>query len=264
MRRDRFGSLFENVLSKLPDVADRLRSMAKRSNKTSQSDGKPETTSSLVVESKTSFQKKKSTDRRVNSGVKRKRNPRRPAAKAGKPKRINNLANEKKRSRMKNAKSGIPPKPIPKPDYSHRFFPGIPENADQFESNADQFESNNDSHSLDVVIGLDFGTSSTKVVVQVPHYPRKPAFAIPFGPYAHKGEDVSDYLLPTRLAVNRDDHCNLLPSSSSSYPADMSILTDIKISLMNSPHGSVRVFGKAPSKAAAVCFKICSGLVSVF
>ena len=49
-----------------------------------------------------------------------------------------------------------------------------------------------------LVIGLDFGTSATKVVIQAPDLPGSPSFPVDFGPFAHPS---SRYLLPTKLWI---------------------------------------------------------------
>lgn len=58
-------------------------------------------------------------------------------------------------------------------------------------------QQNDDSHlrELDAVIGLDFGTSCTKVIVGTP-YEQERAFLVPFAKYSHKS---SPYLLPTHI-----------------------------------------------------------------
>src|SRR5437867_3431371 len=53
----------------------------------------------------------------------------------------------------------------------------------------------------DAILGLDFGTSCTKVVIRTPYLPSGEAFAIPFDGVAHKS---SRYLLPTCLSKNAD------------------------------------------------------------
>ena len=47
-------------------------------------------------------------------------------------------------------------------------------------------------------IGFDFGTSSSKVVAQLPFYQGSPKFAIDFGKY---GSQKNSYLLPTRYSI---------------------------------------------------------------
>ena len=60
--------------------------------------------------------------------------------------------------------------------------------------NATQFEGTGESPPKDIVIGFDFGTSCTKVVVQ-DHFHRE-AWAVPFPEFT--GAD-NRYLLPTQV-----------------------------------------------------------------
>ena len=119
-------------------------------------------------------------------------------------------------------------------NQSNQLFDGIPANAFQFGPN--------DGNSLDIVVGVDFGTSSTKVVVRAPYYTGTPAFAVPFGDFAHKS---LEYLLPTRLFVGKDGICSL-----TSMP-ETSILTDIKIGLMQNPLCRIESASGPPCEASA-------------
>src|SRR5207237_728619 len=58
----------------------------------------------------------------------------------------------------------------------------------------------------EVVVGFDFGTSASKVVVQAPGLPGNPAYAVDFGDVAHPS---MRYLLPTRLSVAAGGSCTL-------------------------------------------------------
>lgn len=80
---------------------------------------------------------------------------------------------------------------------------------------------------VELVMGIDFGTSATKVVIQAPHFTGNPAYAVPFGQYAHHS---LKYLLPTRLFVAKDGHCRLNRQSDEDTP-----FTHIKQGLMQSP-----------------------------
>ena len=51
----------------------------------------------------------------------------------------------------------------------------------------------------ELVIGLDFGTSSSKVVIQAPDLPGSPSYAVDFGSAAHH---LMPYLLPTRVWID--------------------------------------------------------------
>ena len=100
---------------------------------------------------------------------------------------------------------------------------------------------NGSSNALDIVMGVDFGTSSTKVVVHAPYHTGNPEFAVPFGDLAHES---LKYLLPTRLFISKDGRCSLFPIS------EASIHTDIKIRLMHLPAGIEPASG-APCDAPA-------------
>ena len=88
--------------------------------------------------------------------------------------------------------------------------------------NEHQFQHDDISQVLDVVAGVDFGTSFTKVVVNVPYYVGNPAFAVPFGEFADKS---LKYLLPTRLFIDKDLQCSFTSTLGSLG------LTDIKLYL---------------------------------
>ena len=103
----------------------------------------------------------------------------------------------------------------------------IPENAHQFTRRGN----GSSSKPLDIVVGVDFGTSATKVVIHAPYHTGNPAFAVPFGDLAHKS---LQYLLPTRLFVGKDGLCSLAPVSGTS------LLTDIKLGLMENPLGTIK------------------------
>ena len=121
------------------------------------------------------------------------------------------------------------------PDQNGQFFKDIPENAAQFDSNPS-------ASKLDIVIGLDFGTSSTKAVIHAPYYAGNPAFAVPFGNLAHNS---LKYLLPSRLYISNDGYCSLAPFS------DASTLTDIKIGLMQAPDKCIEPASGPPCDASA-------------
>lgn len=92
-----------------------------------------------------------------------------------------------------------------------------------------QFQHDDQSQTLDLVLGVDLGTSFTKVVVNIPYYAGNPAFAVPFGEFADKS---LKYLLPTRLFIGRDGLCSLASISESP-------VTDIKLRLMETPNKEI-------------------------
>ena len=98
-------------------------------------------------------------------------------------------------------------------------------NLDSVPANVDQFDGKDDAETaLDIVIGFDFGTSCTKIILHDPV--GQTAFAVPFGELAH---DSLEYLLPTRLFVAGDDACCLEPVEGASAR------TDLKVNLMEKP-----------------------------
>lgn len=60
--------------------------------------------------------------------------------------------------------------------------------------------------SCELVIGFDFGTSATKVIVQAPDLPGSPAYAVDFGALGHAAMPM---LLPTQLWTNPQGSCSL-------------------------------------------------------
>src|SRR3972149_12205112 len=63
-----------------------------------------------------------------------------------------------------------------------------------------QFPDSSEHRSNDIIIGFDFGTSTTKVVIRDPFASR--SFAIPF--LGQNNLNSNSYLLPTRLSINDD------------------------------------------------------------
>jgi hypothetical protein len=77
---------------------------------------------------------------------------------------------------------------------------------------------------LDLVIGLDFGTSATKVVVRSPFLLGQRALAVSFAELAHS---TSPYLLPTRLWVGPRGDFSLIRNEEGSS------ITDLKLRLLD-------------------------------
>jgi hypothetical protein len=76
---------------------------------------------------------------------------------------------------------------------------------------------------VDLVIGLDFGTAATKVVIRSPWLPGQRARAVAFGELGHRS---SPYLLPTRLRVASDGHLTLRGDVAGEW------VTDLKVRLL--------------------------------
>lgn len=227
MAGKRFGSLFQGILDKSPEMADRLREMAggKKTQTTRQPPEQPKRGKTPPQSKDVSPRppKRKGSSGRLEDVIVEKRaiTPRtRKKKKSDETERPLNRG--KSRTALPSTAQSKPKagKHVDrKSDLGSRFFDGVPENAHQFGLK-------NSSTKLDIVVGVDFGTSSTKVVVHAPHYAGNPAFAVPFGDLAHKS---LEYLLPTRLFVGKDGRCSLTPIS------EASVLTDIKLGLMRAP-----------------------------
>lgn len=86
-----------------------------------------------------------------------------------------------------------------------------------------------DARPLIVVLGIDFGTSSTKAVIRVPYYAGSPTYAVPLADMQSTGLRLSKYILPTRVFVDEDGRCFL-----SSAPG-LSSFADLKTDLMSVP-----------------------------
>jgi hypothetical protein len=88
----------------------------------------------------------------------------------------------------------------------------------------------------ELVIGLDFGTSSTKVVIQAPDLPGSPSSAVDFNHYAHP---QMPYLMPTRLWVLPDGTCSLENCEGGQ------MVKDIKMGLIQDGNDLVGDYGHA-------------------
>ena len=86
MGKGRFGSLFEGILSKSPDMADKLKNMAKRNGDTPSKEATPEKARPEDAEAKKPSTKKPPIDRMANVVVEKKSITPRVRAKPAKPK----------------------------------------------------------------------------------------------------------------------------------------------------------------------------------
>ncbi len=77
---------------------------------------------------------------------------------------------------------------------------------------ATQFRDVNSSTICDVVVGLDFGTSCSKVVLQSPYFADRRAMLVCFGDHGHP---INNHLLPTRLFYDAQGNCSLSVSANS-------------------------------------------------
>lgn len=211
MSRKKFGALFQSILDKFPDVIYRSKEIVKDEKDHAAKQPREQTHQGKVIPQ--------------------------PQDAPASPAKLTRTSDRGKDPKMLNV---VPPKLKKKKvcqqvDQSGQFFKDIPENTDQFDSNPS-------ASKLDIVIGLDFGTSSTKAVIHAPYYAGNPAFAVPFGNLAH---DSLKYLLPSRLYISNDGYCSLAPFS------DASTLTDIKIGLMQAPDKCIEPASGPPCEASA-------------
>lgn len=93
-----------------------------------------------------------------------------------------------------------------------------------------QFVGLSTTDQLDIVLGIDFGTSSTRAVVQLPFYTQKPTFAVPLGSGVR---DLEQYLLPTRLFIDEQGLCSL------AYDQTASMFVELKTNLMEKPRPQI-------------------------
>lgn len=102
----------------------------------------------------------------------------------------------------------------------------------------------------ELVIGLDFGTSSSKVVIQAPDLPGCPSYAIDFGRFS---SNSIPYLLPTRLWVSPSSGICTLTSCDNGM-----MVNNIKLELFSKDKSMYSNFGpirqKLPSEEVAICY----------
>lgn len=94
---------------------------------------------------------------------------------------------------------------------------------------------------LDAVLGIDFGTSSTKIVARLPYQPGAPSFAVPAVPFA--AAERHPHMWESRLWMTSDGIFSLAPAP------DAGVLSSIKTSLM-APDCERRLVMHAPGMSA--------------
>lgn len=82
---------------------------------------------------------------------------------------------------------------------------------------------------LDLVIGLDFGTSASKVVVQAPERKDILPVAVDFQQHSHSSMSI---LAPTKLVVHSNGRCTL-PRKGDDSSDQASVIGDIKVDLFD-------------------------------
>lgn len=89
----------------------------------------------------------------------------------------------------------------------------------------DQFDSAaNSTDQCDVIIGLDFGTACTKVVVRTPDHFGNACFLVPFGTFGHP---TNEHLLPTHLTLSNNHYALPVSGAAADY-------SDLKMRLIES------------------------------
>lgn len=102
---------------------------------------------------------------------------------------------------------------------------------------ATQFE-NAGEDAKDIVIGFDFGTSCTKIVLQDPVLRR--AFAVNFG---EKGYQSNSYLLPTKLRFSKQGECRIAGLNKPGGGG-------LKLQLMRNPERTARINCSEPVRTS--------------
>jgi hypothetical protein len=112
-----------------------------------------------------------------------------------------------------------------------------------------QYSHPGQSGECELVIGLDFGTSSSKVVIQAPDLPGQPSYAVNFGKYASK---TSPYLQPTILWTSSEGACYL------NHHDNTKMVRKIKLKLFfnNDEHKTMPGFAREiiNDEALAACY----------
>lgn len=115
-----------------------------------------------------------------------------------------------------------------------------------FDENLLQYSRPGNGGECELVIGVDFGTSASKVVIQSPDLPGHQCYAVDFGRFSHSS---AEYLLPTKLWITQNGTCHLESVDGAS------IVNDIKLELfsgdmsLNSNRGPGRL-GQRPEPIA--------------
>ena len=110
-----------------------------------------------------------------------------------------------------------------------------------FDEHVLQYSRRGQEGECELVIGLDFGTSASKVVIQAPQLPGSPAYAVDFGDLSYAPEA---HLLPTRLWVTPKGACSLDTLESGR------LVNDIKLELFSGDQYLNSKYGPAGQRLA--------------
>ena len=111
-----------------------------------------------------------------------------------------------------------------------------------------QYARPGESGECELVIGLDFGTSASKVVIQAPELPGSPGYAVDFGGFSHAS---MAYLLPTTLSVTPRGTCTLGRRDGAQLIKDLKLELFSKSEYLKSSRGPIRQ-RLSPETAAVV------------
>ena len=97
-----------------------------------------------------------------------------------------------------------------------------------------QYSRSGQSGECDLVIGLDFGTSASKVIIQAPQLQGSPAYAVDFDDLSYP---PAAHLLPTRLQVAPKGACSLDTLASGRLVNDIKLELFSRDERLNSKYG---------------------------
>ena len=112
-----------------------------------------------------------------------------------------------------------------------------------------QYSHSGQSGECELVIGLDFGTSASKVVIQAPQLPGSPAYAVDFSNFSNL---TTAHLLPTRLQVAPKGACSLGTLKNGRFVNDIKLELFSSDQYLNSKYGPTRQ--RLDPQAAAVAY----------
>lgn len=120
------------------------------------------------------------------------------------------------------------------------------------ESNATQFEKYKPGKICDVVLGLDFGTSSTRVVLRTPYHFNSRTFAVNWGELGHES---NRFLLPSRVHLSEAETLSLSSSKATTR------IDNLKMLFLDDPRGYV--IDEDGSELAVVVEEVAAGYLAL-
>jgi len=113
------------------------------------------------------------------------------------------------------------------------------------------YEKPGESGECELVIGLDFGTSSTKIVIQAPDLPGSPSYAVNFSKYSH---ELMPHIIPTKLWVTSEGVCSIAPLNNAFIVKDIKMALLSKDNDLDSNHISYEEETPSPKEIAAAAY----------